>query len=73
MSEAQFQREERYIVVKLSRSSDAGIQVIRDMARSGAVAPVECVVVEDDWPEYETVWRMIETRCVAKAKAHVSA
>jgi len=21
-----------------------------------------CVVVEDDWPEYETVWNMIEDR-----------
>ncbi len=25
--------------------------------------PVECVVVESDWPEYEIVWKMIKDRC----------
>lgn len=24
--------------------------------------PVECVVVESDWPEYEIVWKMIQDR-----------
>jgi len=24
--------------------------------------PITCVVVEDDWPEYEQVWKLIETR-----------
>lgn len=24
--------------------------------------PLECVVVESDWPEYEKVWKMIEDR-----------
>lgn len=24
--------------------------------------PVECVVVEKDWPEYEIVWQMIQDR-----------
>lgn len=24
--------------------------------------PVTCVVVEHDWPEYETVWQMLQDR-----------
>lgn len=28
--------------------------------------PVDCVVVESDWPEYEIVWQMIEARVSGK-------
>ena len=28
--------------------------------------PVDCVVVEADWPEYEIVWKMIEARMNGK-------
>lgn len=28
--------------------------------------PVDCVVVEADWPEYEIVWKMIEDRMAGK-------
>jgi hypothetical protein len=24
--------------------------------------PVDCLVIESDWPEYEIVWKMIEDR-----------
>lgn len=30
-------------------------------------APLECLVIESDWPEYEHVWRMIEDRMSGKA------
>lgn len=39
-----FKREERYCVTKLK-----GNKPVKD-----------CVVVEEDWPMYETVWQMIE-------------
>jgi len=33
--------------------------------------PLECVVVESDWPEYERVWRMIEERVQGEVEAVV--
>lgn len=67
------QREHRYLVLKykdvlkhlneteqrslieLSKKVDAG----RRRRRKG---PIECVVVESDWPEYEPTWAAIEKR-----------
>ena len=65
-----FMREERYIVFKMS---DLGNSLkgdeIRRLAREYAEQrrlrgekPLECVVVEKDWPEYEPTWRAIEAR-----------
>ena len=63
-----FEREERYMVVKLSRLSEEfnedGMQradVIYRNAHFGK-ALVDCVVIEKDWPEYEIVWKMLEER-----------
>ena len=66
----EFKREERYIVFKMS---DLGNSLkgdeIRKLAREYAEQrrlrgkePLECVVVEKDWPEYEPTWRAIEAR-----------
>lgn len=66
----EFMREERYIVFKMS---DLGNSLkgdeIRRLAREYAEQrilkgkpPLECVVVESDWPEYEPTWRAIEAR-----------
>lgn len=66
----EFTREERYIVFKLS---DLGNSLkgdeIRRLAREYAEQrhlkgkkPLECVVVEKGWPEYEPTWRAIEAR-----------
>ena len=43
---SEFKREKRYQVTKLSNPNWNG----------------SCVVVEDDWPEYEIVWNMITDR-----------
>lgn len=67
---SEFKREERYIVFKVS---DLGNSLkgdeIRKLAREYAEhrkqrgkEPLECVVVEKDWPEYETTWKAIEAR-----------
>lgn len=76
----EFMREERYIVLKMS---DLGNSLkgdeIRRLAREYAEQrrlkgkkPLECVVVEKDWPEYEPTWKVIEAR-VTGAQAAPSA
>lgn len=61
MSE-QFRREERYIVIKRKYLSEAVESKLRESLLDLNIETLECVVVEDDWPEYETVWRMIQDR-----------
>jgi hypothetical protein len=58
-----FEREERYIVIKRKRLNVAQETALWAQMRRLHIGTVECVVVEDDWPEYETVWQMIEDRC----------
>lgn len=73
----EFMREDRYIVFKVS---DLGNSLkgdeIRRLAREYAEQrrlkgkkPLECVVVEKDWPEYDLVWDMIESR-MTKGQNH---
>ena len=58
-----FEREERYIVLKLNRLAKDEAEYLRDCQ---ANAMVDCVVVEHDWPEYHLVWAMIEHRMAGK-------
>ena len=66
----EFMREDRYIVFK---TSDLGNSLKGDEIRRLALEyeeqrrlkgkkPLECVVVEKDWPEYEPTWKAIEAR-----------
>lgn len=68
-----FKREERYIVFKLSdlqrHLNPSDLFNLDQMGRTVAAgreqdgkAPLQCVVVESDWPEYETTWQAIEAR-----------
>lgn len=59
----EFKREERYIVIKLKPLDDVDIPGLRAYLEEHYINTVDCVVVESDWPEYETVWKMIEDRC----------
>lgn len=67
------QREDRYIIAKISETNtalNATEQTIFSLLLDkiaakrfmSGKAPLNCVVVEDDWPEYETVWKMIADR-----------
>ena len=58
-----FEREERYIVLKLKRLPKDEAEYLRDCHPK---AMVECVVVERDWPEYHLVWAMLEHRMAGK-------
>lgn len=66
-----FEREERYIVLKKTDLNKAlptdlwrNLEEICDTVNyfRGLKGPLECVVVEKDWPEYEVVWKLIEDR-----------
>lgn len=71
----EFQREDRYIVIK--RSDLAKVPVAY---RSALVEPLfhlqahlphrECLVLESDWPEYEPTWAAIEQRVTGKKAEH---
>ena len=69
----EFMREERYIVFKISDIKEAlSASEIDDLKYLHRVTnacrerlrkkPLECVVVEKDWPEYEPTWKVIEAR-----------
>ena len=69
----EFMREERYFVFKISDVVEhlttteavhlARLYEIQRVGRKEArKSELECVVVEKDWPEYESTWRAIEAR-----------
>ena len=73
MTKDKFQREERYIVFKLADVEKDFFpseisQLLRlyetqqSMRKQSGRPPLDCVVVESDWPEYEPTWRAIEAR-----------
>ncbi|MBK4999494.1 hypothetical protein IAE37_001770 [Pseudomonas sp. S31] len=57
-----FEREERYIVFKVKDLSEHKLGWVRDVIRLNDIPTVDAVVVEADWPEYETTWAAIERR-----------
>lgn len=68
-----FKREPRYFVFKisdvrkhLSRDKFELVGSIAEKLNAGRAVegkvPLDAVVVESDWPEYEQVWQMIEAR-----------
>lgn len=67
-----FIKEERYIVIKrtdLQHLSDKEKSALYSICRSVSVVrmerskpPLECVVVEKDWPEYDLVWGLLRYR-----------
>lgn len=74
---SKFKREDRYLVIKRNdiqlflsehkqkQLSDLASQVA-DGRHSDGRKPLECVVVESDWPEYQPVWQMIADRMMGK-------
>lgn len=71
---SEFIKEQRYIVIKLKDADRHLDDDDRDLLtgvlekiRIGRMLcgkqPLECVVVESDWPEHDAVWRMVEARC----------
>lgn len=68
-----FKREFRYLVFKFKdvnkylteTEKEMLMSITRKVAKGRAddmKMPIECVVVESDWPEYEPTWDAIEQR-----------
>jgi len=57
-----FTLENRYVVFKLSKLSEAQHRALVDVSRNENIVTVDGLVIEKDWPEYEVVRDMIEHR-----------
>lgn len=55
-------REDRYFVLKKFDLSEASLALINGAVNEGSLRSRKAVVVEADWPEYESVWQMLEKR-----------
>ena len=62
-----FEREERYIVIKRKHLSPSIEANLRNQLAQKKIPTVQCAVVESDWPEYEVVWSIIEAGVTGKA------
>lgn len=67
-----FNRENRYIVLKRKHLANlpSSLQLRLKPALDEAaqlVPTFECLVIENDWPEYEPAWQMIEQRMTGAA------
>ena len=68
VSNQEFKREERYIVIKIKRLSDdpyARERIVERIKNEAGGAVVDCLVIEADWPEYEPTWNSIQSRAEA--------
>jgi len=70
---SEFEREFRYLVMKFKDVNkylvDTEKEVLLALTKKIANGrsddmkmPLDCVVVESDWPEYEPTWKAIENR-----------
>lgn len=66
-------REKRYLVLKFkdvcNYLNDSELKALSDLATKITLcrhgdnrAPLDCVIVESDWPEFEPTWAAIERR-----------
>jgi hypothetical protein len=70
---AEFERENRYIVIKIK-----DLKALPAYRKSGLIGPLtqvlsdipdrEFLVIESDWPEYESTWAAIEARTALERK-----
>lgn len=65
----EFLRENRYLVFKRKDLEELvmpavlkDLELVSRTINARRKRPLECVVVESDWPEYEEVWGMIQRR-----------
>lgn len=74
------QREQRYLVLKIKdifrslTSTERAIlntlaAKVEDGRHAAGKSPLQCVVVESDWPEYEATWTAIASRVDGPSQA----
>lgn len=68
-----FQREHRYYVFKIKHCSEwlRRKLAVLNLGQDRRATPT-CVVVEEDWPEYEIVWDLIQQRVEGGAAVEVT-
>lgn len=66
MGNKEFEREDRYAVIKYKKLTNNQWTLVPELLEKFDKARVDCVVVEKDWPEYHLVWAMIEHRMAGK-------
>ncbi|MDX9716291.1 MAG: hypothetical protein RBT67_02855 [Thauera sp.] len=82
MTKDKFQREERYIVFKLSDvetyltdADRAHLAMMKNEIDAGRDCankpPFKGLIVESDWPEYEPTWKTIEARVTGAQPAPI--
>lgn len=54
--------EERYIVIKLKNLTGISEEDFRDLLKVYDIQTVDCVVIEEDWPEYKPTVDALMTR-----------
>lgn len=64
----EFKREDRYIVIKRRDLNEAQFNALDKLMRGANIRRRESVVVEFDWPEYETVYTMLEDRATGRLR-----
>ena len=75
----EFKREFRYFVAKhsdikkhLTQAEQQVLNTLLNKAERGRIHDkkpmLRCVVIESDWPEYESVWNMIEQRVIKETE-----
>lgn len=67
-----FEREHRYVVIKIRDTAiltavqraqlEEIVSAVAQGRQQAGKNHLECVVVENDWPEYEAVWPLLEAR-----------
>lgn len=68
---SEFKREhDRYIVIKRKDLSQLQAENIDTYINDTSIRTRECVVVEADWPIYETVWGMVQRLAEGKLQLH---
>lgn len=63
-----FQREQRYIVIKRKELTEDQELRLNIWLNNEYVRRIGCVVIENDWPEYEPVWGMLERRVTGQSQ-----
>jgi hypothetical protein len=58
-----FEREERYIVIKLEDLDDLSHTALQNFLIREHISTREAIVVESDWSIYDDVWEMVEGMC----------
>lgn len=56
--------EERYIVIKLKHLDHVRLVELGDFLQDNNIQTVDCVVVEEDWPEYKPTVDAIMARVI---------